>query len=258
MKLWKRLIAGLLAAATITAAGTAASADSSAERDYTKYSGLYPLNGWEAYVNGKDFKNSEGNYDSYYKSVVLQYAGRTLGTQLKVAVLPDNYVSVSDFAALFRDGKIDAKATQKVKDIASARIDANGRITVSAKKKVGRVNVWVYEVVDKKLVWSGDNGLGEKFGINPNYADIAIYMAPSGITYTTDPSRLSWEKPTGREAEMYDDYYGPTLTKSDKSLTLQAGGDPVTVYLADKKVTVEPGGQYYIENIFDPSVIEVG
>lgn len=265
---WEKFLAGVLAAAMMTAAGTAtAGAALHLLNDDVNRDGIF--------VNGKDTKSPDGSYDGYYKTAVFQFSGTTVGTKLQVAVLPAEYGSVEQFAALFQNGKINPAVTKMTKDIATARLDAaTGKVTVTAKKKAGTVNVFVYEVVNKQLVWNEDGGIGQEYGVGCDCpTKVTVYIAPSGITYTTDPSKLTWEPFTKEELEEGNDTYTttdgsikenwerrsyaktPILKKGDKGgLTLSVGDEPVTVYLADKKVSVDTD-EYEIENTFDPSVI---
>ncbi|MCM1333528.1 MAG: hypothetical protein NC084_01935 [Bacteroides sp.] len=80
-------------------------------------------------------------------------------------------------------------------------------------------------------------------------AEVSVGIAPSGITYTTDVSKLSWGAFDGG-------YVFPTLAKSDKGLTFTVGDDPVTVCLADPKISPDCF-QYMIEGSYDGAVVEL-
>ncbi|MCM1462942.1 MAG: hypothetical protein NC084_09550 [Bacteroides sp.] len=200
-------------------------------------------------MNGKDKKTSDGSYDGYYKFRVFQFVGKTLGGKLQAAVVPEDFDVTSDLPRYLQNGKISPSITKRASEIATAKIDAYGKVTVTAKKKAGEVQVVVYEVNDKKqLVCLDDGGLGEKYEIYPVEAYVGVEMAPSGITYTTDISKLQW----------MEEGYGSTLKSSDKGGITLAPGDTAIVYLADKKTGVSPSDlTYLVDDDFDTSIATI-
>ncbi|MCM1333529.1 MAG: hypothetical protein NC084_01930 [Bacteroides sp.] len=139
----KKLMSGLLAAVMLLSGTIPAYAEEQTGTGGTTAfcSELVQLSRGETCVNGKDTKLSDGSYRGYYKSAIFQFVGKMLGSKLYVAVLPEEVQGCDDFAKLFSDGKVSQSVTRSVKDIATARIDNSGKVTVTAKKRAGSVSV---------------------------------------------------------------------------------------------------------------------
>lgn len=118
-----------------------------------------PVSGDGVWANGKDVKDNKKTADidetAFYKTYSYQQVGNFSGGKWAVAVTMADIDTVDEFTALFDDkGKLtpDGKTvTGKAKKLASAKIK-DGKVTVTAGKEAGTVNVWVYELKNKKVV----------------------------------------------------------------------------------------------------------
>ena len=155
MSKFKKIVAGILTAVMAVTSVSAVTLTASAETPT-------PAPAKIVWVNGKDIKTTTKNSDgtknteiTHYKTTEITYEGAYSGGKWTVLVTKTEIDSVEKFVALFDEkGKIKKDAAADLKDaktIASAKIK-EGTITVTAGKKGGDVNVWLYEYKNKKVV----------------------------------------------------------------------------------------------------------
>ncbi|MGN0597273.1 MAG: hypothetical protein ACI4J1_08105 [Ruminiclostridium sp.] len=173
MSKFKKIVAGILTAVMAVTSVSAVTLTASAEETPAKV----------VWVNGKDIKTTTKNSDgtkttevTHYKTTEFEYQGKYSGGKWTVLVTPTTVATVDDFVKLFDEkGKIKKDAAADLKDaktIATAKIK-EGTITVTAGKKGGDVNVWLYEYKNKKVV-NAD-------GIEPQVWKVTAKVAATGI-----------------------------------------------------------------------------
>lgn len=173
MSKFKKIVAGILTAVMAVTSVSAVTLTASAEESPAKV----------VWVNGKDIKTTTKNSDgtknteiTRYKTAEITYEGKYSGGKWTVLVTPTTVNTVENFVALFDEkGKIKKDASADLKDakaIASAKIK-EGTITVTAGKKGGDVNVWLYEYKNKKVVNTAT--------IKPQVWKVTAKVAATGI-----------------------------------------------------------------------------
>lgn len=188
------------------------------------------------WVNGKDVKGSKDGKTpaQLYKTESFDKVMMSAGGKWQVAVTvvgEAGEIGVEDFMKGFDDkGKrTDAKAA---KEVASAKIK-EGTVTVTAGKKAGKIQVWVYEIKSKKVVseFSTDEVI-KNLGVNPESESFEVKVAPGMVT-TTEATKA---KDGVVEAI-------PTAKKLEKGYK---AGDEVIVYFGDKKNAVSTDATYVL------------
>lgn len=216
-KLFKRITS--LAMATVMAASATAvtSVTASAKNDVKEYD-------FTVWANGKNIK-SKTDGTTFYKTAEKEVTGMYSGGKWTVMVTDSTIEDVSDFLALFNSSEVDKKTVyssklndkgktmqKSAKELATAKLK-EGKITVTAGKKAGAFNVWLYEVKAKNIVNDSDND------VVPTVYSGVTKMAASSINLTATADN-SLKKVTEK----------PTLEVT--------AGDTIKFYICDKKADV--------------------
>lgn len=190
------------------------------------------------WVNGKDNKASKDGKTpaSLYKTESFDKVMMSAGGKWQVAVTDTTVTKVEDFVKLFDDkGKFDKTTASKMKQIASAKIK-EGTVTVTAGKSAGMVNVWVYEVKNKKVVASTVEG-------NAFYGKLEGDVAPEPVEFTV---KVAPGMVTTTEATKVKDGVVENIATAKKLKKSYKAGDEVIVYFGDKKNAVSTDATYVL------------
>lgn len=112
---------------------------------------------FSVWANGRDIKDDKKtpyvDETARYKTGELQHIAMSTGGKWNVVVTDSSVSTVSQFLNMFDDkAKFTDPNAKETKQIASAKIK-DGTITVTGGKKAGRVNVWVYEINQKQIIY---------------------------------------------------------------------------------------------------------
>lgn len=190
------------------------------------------------WVGGKDTKASKDGKTpaSLYKTETFDQVMVSAGGKWQVAVTDTSIDDVEKFAALVKDGKFDSATAKASKEYASAKIK-DGTVTVTAGKKAGLVNVWVYEVKAKSIVATTvkDNAFFEKLDedVVPQVRGFEVKVAP---TMTTTAKATTLDKDGNVEA----------IASPEKLAKDYAAGSEVLVYFGDKKSAVSTDATFVL------------
>lgn len=121
---------------------------------------------FSVWANGRDIKDDKKtpyiDETARYKTGELQHIAMSTGGKWNVVVTDSTVASVSQFLNLFdAKGKFSDPSAKETKQIASAKIK-DGTITVTGGKKAGRVNVWVYEINQKQVIYLPQYGVAPR------------------------------------------------------------------------------------------------
>lgn len=216
-KLFKR-ITSLAMAAVMAASATAVTSVTASAKETVK---SYNFTVW---ANGKNIK-SKTDGTTFYKTAEKEVTGTYSGGKWTVMVTDSTITDVADFLALFNSSEVDKetvyssklnekgkKMQRSAKEYATAKIK-EGKITVTAGKKAGEFNVWLYEVKAKNIVNDSDSDI-----VPAVYSGVTKMAASSiNLTATSDNS----------------------LKKvSDKPTLEVTAGETIKFYICDKKADV--------------------
>lgn len=207
------------------------------------------------WVNGKDIKANTkvtpATPASLYKTEQFDQVMVSAGGKWQVAVTDASIADVEAFVAKFdTKGKFDAATAKASKEFASAKIK-EGTVTVTAGKKAGKVNVWVYEVKNKTIVAPVEGNKYADLGVEPEYREFEVKMAPSLTVSVADAdgkgkTTVDAEKNTVKAVE-----------KPEKLAKGYKAGDVVTAYLCDKKNDISLDATYVLWNGTDKKAAEL-
>ena len=112
---------------------------------------------FSVWANGRDIKDDKKtpyvDETARYKTGEIQHIAMSTGGKWNVVVTDSSVSTVSQFLNMFDDkAKFTDPNAKETKQIASAKIK-DGTITVTGGKKAGRVNVWVYEINQKQIIY---------------------------------------------------------------------------------------------------------
>ncbi len=198
-----------------------------------------PASGDGVWANGKDVKDDKKTADidetAFYKTYSYQQVGNFSGGKWAVAVTLTDIDTTDKFAALFDDkGKLtpDGKtAAGKAKKLASAKIK-DGKVTVTAGKEAGTVNVWVYELKNKKVV------VDKSLNIAPMKKTVGVYMASASPVLAQPEDLTDGVLATGKKAVT-------KLTLLYKNGSSSQEG--VTLAIGDKKTKFDDAATFTTE-----------
>lgn len=188
------------------------------------------------WVNGKDTKANAktGTPASLYKSENYEQVMMSAGGKWQVAVTPATVATVEDFMAEF-DNKGKITNAKDYKELASAKIK-EGTVTVTAGKKGGEINVWVYEVKAKAVVNNEQ--------VKPVATKFTVKVAPTMVV-TATPVKVT-------------DGAVPAIAKADKLEKSYAPSDEVYAYFGDKKSATSLDATFVLMNGKDPAELTDG
>lgn len=112
---------------------------------------------FSVWANGRDIKDDTKtpyiDETANYKTGELQHIAMFTGGKWNAVITDSSVATVSQFLNLFDDkGKFTDPNAKENKQIASVKIK-DGTVTVTGGKKAGRVNVWVYEINQKQVIY---------------------------------------------------------------------------------------------------------
>lgn len=112
---------------------------------------------FSVWANGRDIKDDKKtpyvDETARYKTGEIQHIAMSTGGKWNVVVTDSSVSTVSQFLNMFDEkAKFTDPNAKETKQIASAKIK-DGTITVTGGKKAGRVNVWVYEINQKQIIY---------------------------------------------------------------------------------------------------------
>lgn len=185
-KSMRAIAAGMAAVFTAASAMLSVCADSWVTPETTVITGpvFSYASEFSVWANGRDIKDDKKtpyvDETTYYKTGVIQHIAMSTGGKWNVVVTDTTVSTASDFMRLVDDkGKFTDPNAKETKQIASAKIK-DGTITLTAGKKEGRVNVWVYEINQKQIIY-----LPQK-NVVPRYYAAEVKMAPSSPVLAED------------------------------------------------------------------------
>lgn len=191
---------------------------------------------FSVWANGRDIKDDKKTPDIdetvRYKTGELQHIAMSTGGKWNVAVTDSTVATASDFMRLVDDkGKFTDPNAKETKQIASAKIK-DGTITLTAGKKEGRVNVWVYEINQKQVIY-----LPQKSVVPKMYA--AEVKMSAGSPVLAEVGDITMRKlNTGAKAVSK-----LTMSYNDRS---RAGQESKRLALGDKKDTPDITSSYTV------------
>lgn len=204
---------------------------------------------FSVWANGRDIKDDKKTLyideTAQYKTGELQHIAMFTGGKWNVVVTDSTVSTVSQFLNMFDDkGKFTDPNAKETKQIASAKIK-DGTITVTGGKKAGRVNIWVYEINQKQIIYL------PQYSVAPKMYAAEVKMAPSSPVLAEEGS-----------------FTYRVLNKGAKAvskLTLAYGAgtsDSVKLELGDKKDTPDITTAYTVDyknadKTTDASVVRV-
>lgn len=132
---------------------------------------------FSVWANGRDVKDDKKtpyiDETALYKTGQIQHIAMSTGGKWNVAITDSTIATASDFMRLVDEkGKFTDPNAKETKQIASAKIK-DGTITLTAGKKEGRVNVWVYEINQKQVIYLPQQS------VVPRYYAAEVKMSPS-------------------------------------------------------------------------------
>lgn len=188
------------------------------------------------WVNGKDTKANAktGTPASLYKSENYDQVMMSAGGKWQVAVTPATVATVDDFMKEF-DEKGKLTNAKDYKELASAKIK-EGTVTVTAGKKGGEINVWVYEVKAKAVVNTEQ--------VKPEATKFTVKVAPTMVVTAA--------------AVKVTDGAVPAIDKAEKLEKSYAPSDEVYAYFGDKKAATSLDATFVIMNGKEPAELTDG
>lgn len=188
------------------------------------------------WVNGKDTKANAktGTPASLYKSENYDQVMMSAGGKWQVAVTPATVATVEDFMKEF-DEKGKLTNAKDYKELASAKIK-EGTVTVTAGKKGGEINVWVYEVKAKAVVNTEQ--------VKPEATKFTVKVAPTMVVTAATVKVTDGAVPAIDKAEKLEKDYAP--------------GSEVYAYFGDKKAATSLDATFVIMNGKEPAELTDG
>lgn len=192
------------------------------------------------WVNGKDTKASKDGTipASLYKTEQFDQVMMSAGGKWQVAVTDSTIETVEAFIEKTKDGKFDAATAKASKEFASAKIK-DGTVTVTAGKKAGTVNVWVYEVKNKAVV-------------NDTFGEAKVEPKATAFTVKVAPTMVTTAGKTTVEGNAIKAIASPT--KLEKGYD---AGSEVTVYFGDKKADASVDATYVLWDSKNKKALEL-
>ncbi|MCM1335457.1 MAG: hypothetical protein NC084_05580 [Bacteroides sp.] len=176
---------------------------------------------FSVWANGRDIKDDKKTTDvdetAKYKTGEIQHIAMSTGGKWNVAVTDTSISTASQFMGLVdAKGKFTDPNAKEVKQIASAKIK-DGTITLTAGKQAGSVNVWVYEINQKQVIYLPERN------VVPKCYSAEVKLAPSSPTLAEVGDVTMRKLNTGAKAVTkltmaYND--GSRATQESKQLAL--------------------------------------
>ncbi len=209
-----------------------------------------PTEGDIVWAGGRDVKANakNGTPAVRYKTMTYRNVGNYSGGKWAVAVTPEEIDQANEFIALFKNGKLTANGKEiaaEAKKIASAKIK-EGNITVTAGKKAGRVQVWVYEL--KKNPETGKNEVvsDAASGIAPMRKTVEVRAAAASPVLADPDDIMTGVLQTGKKAVTKLNLVYKEGTSSQTSETLK---------IADKKTAFDRSTGFTVSVKGDEGVV---
>ena len=207
---------------------------------------------FSVWANGRDIKDDKKtpyvDETARYKTGEIQHIAMSTGGKWNVAVTDSTVSTVSQFLNMFDSkGKFTDPNAKETKQIASAKIK-DGTITVTGGKKAGRVNVWVYEINQKQVIYL------PQYSVAPRMYAAEVKMSAGSPVLAEEGSFTYRVLNKGAKAVSK-----LTLAYNEYSRTAQ---EPVTLELGDKKETPDMTTSYTVDyknadKTTDASVVRV-
>ncbi len=242
----KKSLAVFASAAILATTSVTAFAEETKTEAATNYDGI-------VWIGAKDVKAKKGtgDFDTLMKTEQVGYVGSYAGGKWQVAVVKkDAANNANAFVELLDEkGKLAKATADEGKKIASAKMK-EGIITVTAGKEGGEVDVWVYEIRNKKVV-NGKVASGYKQSVNgtqgtevtpQKIGTYTVKQAVTGPMFLVGKEESSGDltgTPDGITAPKDTNNGVATIAKGDKAVNLAIKGDKkqkAAIYIADKKV----------------------
>lgn len=155
-----------------------------AEKTYDLTTGMISeissLSVWSGGKDVKDNKKTDVDETAYYKTTVFEHTAMCSGGKWSAVVTGTGVDSAEKLLALYdENGKLTAdgkKAVADAKKIASAKVK-DGTVTVTAGKNAGKVNVWIVETKNKRIVSDAS------IGVEPQMRQISVLTAASSAVF---------------------------------------------------------------------------
>ncbi len=205
---------------------------------------------FSVWANGRDIKDDKKtpyvDETARYKTGELQHIAMSTGGKWNVVVTDSSVSTVSQFLNMFDDkAKFTDPNAKETKQIASAKIK-DGTITVTGGKKAGRVNVWVYEINQKQIIYL------PQYSVAPRMYAAEVKMSASSPVLAEEGSFTYRVLNKGAK----------TVSKLTLAYGSGASQNSVKLELGDKKDTPDMATSYTVDyknadKTTDASVVRV-
>lgn len=205
---------------------------------------------FSVWANGRDIKDDKKTLyvdeTAHYKTGELQHIAMYTGGKWNVVVTDSSVSTVSQFLNMFDDkAKFTDPNAKETKQIASAKIK-DGTVTVTAGKKAGRVNVWVYEINQKQIIYL------PQYSVAPKMYSAEVKMSASSPVLAEEGSFTYRVLNKGAKA----------VTKLTLAYGSRSSQNSVKLELGDKKDTPDMTTSYTVDyknadKTTDASVVRV-
>lgn len=189
---------------------------------------------WSGGKDVKDNKKTDADETAYYKTTVFEHAAMCSGGKWSAVVTDTGVDSAEKLLALYdENGKLTAdgkKVVADAKKIASAKVK-DGTVTVTAGKTAGKVNVWIVETKNKRIVSDAS------IGVEPQMRQVSVLTAASSAVFAESGDVDGGALKAGSK----------TVTKLTLSHKAGAAQEETTLVLVGKKTAFDALNGFTLE-----------